>query len=358
MTEQNVDLGFEQYDAAWGLVEHYLEPIKHYFVMDGVSEIMINAHNKIFIERFGKTMKVKESFKSEYDTETLILQIANALGQGADKDTHPIIDARLPDGTRVCCTFNTVSTGVNTLTFRVFPKVKITADMLVEYKSLTPDMLDYLKKVVLLRGNMLVSGGTGSGKTTILNCLSEYIPECDRVITCEDTKELQVNVVNMINMEAPQRRKQSDDQIVIDLAFLIKTTLRQKPSRIIVGEIRNADASFAFLQAINTGHSGCWSTLHANSPEKALKRIQTLVASSGDLPYEVVRDEVRSNLNVIIQAEDTPNDGKRIVEIAEVQEDGSLQKLFYWDFKAKEHKADSQALSESVVLTTASDHGI
>lgn len=354
--EHNINLNYDQYDPAWGLVEHYLEPIKHYFVMDGVSEIMVNAYNKIFIEQFGKMRKIDEHFKSEYDTKTLILQIANALGQGADEDTHPIVDARLPDGTRVCCTFSSVSAGANTLTFRVFPKVKITADMLVEYQSLTSEMLDYLKKTVLIRGNLLVSGGTGSGKTTILNCLSEYIPECDRVITCEDTKELQIDMVNMISLEAPNRRKQSDDAIVVDLAYLIKTTLRQKPSRIIVGEIRNADASFAFLQAINTGHSGCWSTLHANSPEKALKRIQTLVASNGDLPYEVVHDEVRSNLDVIIQAEDTPNDGKKIVDISEVQEDGTLKRMFYWDFRAKEHKNES--LAESVILNKALEYGV
>jgi pilus assembly protein CpaF len=195
-------------------------------------------------------------------------------------------------------------------------------------------MLELLKLAVICRFNILVSGGTGSGKTTLLNVLSDFIPATDRVLTVEDTRELQIENENHIPFEAPTRRKKADSQNV-DLAFLIKTCLRKNPTRIIVGEIRDAKAANAFLQAINTGHSAC-STIHANGPEDALIRIQTLVAGQGDLPFDVVKAQVRANLNIIIHTESTPNHGRRIVSVTEIIE-GQPSELWCWSYRQGIH---------------------
>lgn len=326
-------------NGCWDLVDYYLVPIRHLFEIEGVTEICVNRYDEVFIEKNGEMMAVTDArFTDEAQVATLVKQIANALGQAIDKDTHPVLDARLRDGTRVCGVLHPVSPRGSCVTFRLFPKKRITAAFLRDTGAVTADMLAFLKRAVMCRYNMLVSGGTGSGKTTLLNALSGFIPPQDRVLTVEDTRELQIDTENHIAFEAPTRRQKMDGQ-TIDLAFLIKTCLRQNPTRIIVGEIRDAPAAHAFLQAINTGHSAC-TTIHANGPVDALTRIQTLLAGQGDLPFEVVQSQVRANLNLIVHTECTPNHGRRIVSITEII-DARAVELWRWSYRQGVHVRES-----------------
>ncbi len=320
----------------WDLVDHYLSPIKDLFKTEGVTEICVNRYNEIYIEQYGQFKFMKDiTFPDESYVATMVNQIANALGQPVDKDTHPILDARLKDGTRVCAPLYPVSSRGTSVSFRIFPKKKLAADDLLEYGSLTGEMLEYLNAAMVCHYNALISGGTGSGKTTLVNIISAFISEKDRVITVEDTRELKISPPNQVNLEAPVRRHKQNGQKV-DLALLIRTCLRMNPTRIIVGEIRDAGAATAFLHAINTGHTAC-STIHANGPKDALERIQTLVAGHGDLPFEVVKAQVRSNLNLIVHVEKTPANGRKITSISEIQ-DGKIMEIFRWSYKNGRHE--------------------
>lgn len=321
-------------NGVWDLVKYYMTPIEPLFDIEGVTEISVNRFDEIYIERFDKREKADARFDDGDAVATLINQIGVALGQTVNKDTYPVLDARLTDGTRICGVLYPISTRGSCISFRLFPKKRITGDYLVERQTLTEDMLDFLKLSVVCRSNMLVSGSTGSGKTTLLNILSSFIPEEERVLTVEDTKELQVLTKNLVSLEAPTRRKQGDSQAV-DLAFLIKTSLRKNPNRIIVGEIRDAAAATAFLHAINTGHSAC-STIHANSSEDSLLRIQTLVAGEGTLPFDVVKSQVRSNLDIVVHVELTPNQGRRVTSITEIV-NGTTKELWAWSYRKAHH---------------------
>jgi len=341
----------------WGLVDFYLTPIKEFLGMDGVSEICVNRYDEIFIEQYGEMKRVDAKFADEQSMQTLIRQIANALGQVADPDTHPILDARLSDGSRVCAVLYPTAPRGSNITIRAFPKVRLNAAKLVESGSMTQSMMDYLKLAVLSRSNMLVSGGTGSGKTTLLNVLSSFIPAGDRVITVEDTQELQVSAENLIMLEAPRRRQGRGDEQKVDMAFLIRTTLRQKPNRILVGEIRDMAAATAFLHAINTGHSGTCSTIHSNSCDDALIRMQTLIAGGGSLPWDVLDVQVKGNLNVLIHAENTPHHGRRVVQISELQ-NGQPRTLWAFNYVSGQHEIYSETFGPSEVLKTARKYGI
>jgi pilus assembly protein CpaF len=341
---------------AWSLVDYYMEPLKKYLSLEGVSEIWINKYNKVYIEQFGQKKLVDVRFDSEQTVQTLIMQIGNALGQPTDPETHPILDARLKDGSRVCAVLYPVAPLGSNLTIRVFPEVRLDVKSLIESGSVTADMMEYLKLAVLTRSNMLVSGGTGSGKTTLLNILSSFIPAEDRVVTVEDTQELQVSVDNLVMLEAPRRRKGKGDAQKVDMAFLIRTTLRQKPDRILVGEIRDMEAATAFLHAINTGHSGVCSTIHANSCDDALVRMQTLIAGSGSLPWNVLEVQVKSNLNVLIHAAGTQH-GRRIVQVAEIQNSKAVT-LWDFDYVEDRHNFYPQNLESSEVVKAAIKHGV
>lgn len=336
---------------SWGLVEHYLKPVLPFFDEDGVTDICINRFDEIYVERFGRMEKVDVCFPDEQYVVTLVNQIANALGQVVDPYTHPVLDARLDDGSRVCAVLFPTAPKGTCLTIRVFPKVKLSAENLIEKESLTVEMLDYLKLAVLCRANIVVSGGTGSGKTTLLNILSSFIPETDRVLTVEDTRELQIPVANLVSLEAPQRREGNGNQHV-DMAFLIKTVLRKNPTRILVGEVRDSGAAISFLHGINTGHSGTWTTIHANNSEDALVRLQTLVAGESSLPFDVVKAQVRSNLDIVIHAENTPQHGRRIVSIDEVKS-GSVLPLWAWSYGDGFHGANDGVLRESKIMEKA-----
>lgn len=317
------------------LLEHYLKPIKHLFDMDGATEIWVNRHDEVYIRKFGERHLVKGvRFDNEGHVSTLIKQIANVLDQEVHAERAPVLDARLPDGNRVCGILSPASTRGSSIAFRIFPKERITARFLLDHKSLTRDMLDYIRAAMISRASGLIVGGTGSGKTTLLNVACDFIPDSERLVTVEDTHELQSNVPNRVHLEAPKRRQKDNDQVV-DMPYLIKTSLRLDPTRIIVGEIRDGEAAAAFLRAINTGHCAC-STIHANSPEDALTRIQTEVAGHAKLPFDVVRAQVRANLGFLIFCEDTPIHGRRVVSISEIV-DQQVIELWRWDYQKGEH---------------------
>lgn len=359
MTTDSVEIDDNAPIGSWDLVGHYLGPIQRLLQMQDISEIMVNRFDEIFIERRGEMVRVDECFPSESELLKTISQIGSALNQPVDPRLNPILDARLTDGSRVCAVLSPNSARGCSMSIRVFPKLRLNADALIERGSVTKDMFKFLRVAVLSRANILVSGGTSSGKTTLLNALSSFIPREERVITVEDTKELQLDLPNLVCLEAPQRRSEKELGQHIDLAYLIRTTLRMNPTRVFVGEIRDLNAAVAFLHAINTGHDGCCSTIHANGTADALSRMQVLVAggSGGALPFEVVRAQVRANLNVLIHAEATPKHGRRVVEIAELRKK-KLQPLWSWDYAQGVHIEHTDNLQRSEILERAKRHGI
>lgn len=346
--------------TAWDLVEHYLTPIRPLLELDDISEIMINRFDEIYIERRGEMIREERAFfASENALLTAIIQIGTALAQPVDPRKRPILDARLPDGSRVCGVLYPTSTRGCCMSIRVFPKQRLTAAALVERGSVTQQMFDFLRVAMLVKSNILVSGGTSSGKTTLLNALSSFIPREERVITVEDTQELQLDLPHRICLEAPRRDRDDDSALDIDLAYLLLTTLRLNPSRVFVGEVRDLQAAIALLHAINTGHDGCCSTIHANNAADALTRMQVLIAggSGGALPFQVVRAQVRANLNLLIHAEATPKHGRRVVQIAELRR-RKLQTLWSWDYVQGAHVEHSENLQRSEILERAKRHGI
>ncbi len=341
------------------LVEMYLEPIAQFFDAPGVTEIMVNSYNKIYIEKWGDIIKVdpeEASFNSENDVVTLIKMIATNTGQSCDATDHPIVDARLPDGSRVCGVLKPWSAGGSSLSIRLFPKKVLTYLDLLNGGSYTVEMQEFLELAVIVSANILVSGSTGSGKTTLLNILSSFIPKKERVVTVEDTEELKIGVPNCIQLVSANRKKGEGDAQETSMPAFIKTALRQNPDRIIVGEIRDMNAASAFLQAINTGHNGCASTLHANSCVDALLRLQNFLGASG-LPVSYVEAQVRSNLHLLIQAEKVPNVGRVIVSITEVR-DQKAYELWSFDYVKNIHTKNTDNFDGSLIMGLAARYGV
>ena len=313
----------------WLLVIHYMTPIREFYEDDTIDEIMINRFDKIFVEGRSGMVETKAKFESEAALDRFIRQLSIVLDQ--DDDGLSYLDARFPDQSRACATMPAISPNGCTVTIRCAPKVTLTFADLVQFKSLTQEMADFIKSEVLNYSTILVSGSTGSGKTTILRALADYIPVQDRVITCEDTLELQLDLPNQISLEAPKRKSNS-----VTLSDLIERTLRMYPNRVFVGEIRNAAACDAFLQVINTGHGGCASSLHANNPRDAIKRIQYLLAKEGLISYEISDKEIRNSIRLFIHAKKTKN-GKRIIDISIINEEGELVQIFGYDEDLDSH---------------------
>lgn len=340
-------------DAAniWGLVKHYMKPIEPYLSMTGITEIMIDRFDEIYIEKNGRIEEVPIVFKSNAEIERLIEQLGNALNQPVHPDKFPILDARLPRennraGARINANLSSVSTRGASITIRVFPEKILEAKDLLNNGDLTEEMLEFLRLAILCRSNIIVSGGTGSGKTTLINVLSSFIPPYERVVVIEDTAELQIRVgqekPRLVSMEAPRRKSdKTQDSQEIDMSFLLQNALRQRPDRIVVGEIRSSDAALSFLQAINTGHDGCLTTLHANTTHDALARMEGLAASKNEgLPYAIIQSQVRGNVHLLIQQEKILNPdcriSRRVVEVAEIN-NGEINLLWQWDYKLRQH---------------------
>lgn len=302
----------EIYDSIRGLgiIEELLED-------DNVTEIMVNGLHNVFVERNGQIEKIKGGFISETRLNDVIQQIVGKTNKRVN-ESSPIVDTRLSDGSRVNVVLPPIALDGAVITIRKFPKENITINDLIRWESVTKEVANFLKNLVVAGYNIFVSGGTGSGKTTFLNVLSNFIPRDERVITIEDSAELQLcTVENIIRMET--RQSNSEGSREISIRELIKTSLRMRPDRIIVGEVRGPE-TLDMLQAMNTGHDGSMSTGHANSPKDMLARLETMVLTGIDMPLAAIRAQIASALDIIVHLGRLRDKSRKVIEIDEVKE--------------------------------------
>ena len=282
---------------------------------DSITEIMINGAGNIFVERQGRITKSDEVFESEEKLHDIIQQIA-AKSNRIINESSPIVDARLEDGSRVNIVLPPVSIDGAAVTIRKFPANPISMQQLIEMNSITREVSEFLRKLVEAGYNIFISGGTGSGKTTFLNVLSNFIPETERIITIEDSAELQIqHIPNLVRLEVKNANVEGRNAITI--RSLIKSSLRMRPDRIIVGEVRD-EAAIDMLQALNTGHDGSLSTGHANSPVDMLSRLESLVLLGTDIPLLAVRRQIASAIDIIVHLGRLRDKSRRLLEIVEV----------------------------------------
>lgn len=285
---------------------------------DTITEVMINGPKNIFVEKRGELQKLDKHFKDDDDLMKVIRLIAGKAGREVSQ-ANPILDTRLEDGSRVNIVLPPIALDGPTVTIRKFSKDPMTMEKLIGYKSLTPEIAEFLHKLVKARYNIFIAGGTGSGKTTFLNALSNYIPRDERIITIEDSAELQiVNVPNIVRMETRNATASSGKDTAITMQDLIKSSLRMRPDRIIVGEVRGAEA-LDMLQAMNTGHDGSLSTGHANSAQDMLSRLETMVLQgAADLPLKAIRQQISSAVDIIIHLSRLRDHSRKTMMITEV----------------------------------------
>ncbi|MCJ8013138.1 CpaF family protein [Paenibacillus sp. KQZ6P-2] len=280
-----------------------------------ITEIMINGHRDIFIEQNGEVSRLTLEFESRTKLEDIIQTIVSGVNRVVN-ESSPIVDARLKDGSRVNIVLPPITLKGPTMTIRKFPEKPMTMEDLVRRGALGEDASLFLQKLVAGKYNIFISGGTGSGKTTFLNALSQYIPADERVITIEDSAELQiVTVPNLVSMETRNANTEGKGEIAI--RDLIRSSLRMRPNRIVVGEVRGSEA-LDMLQAMNTGHDGSLSTGHANSTRDMISRLETMVLSGADLPIAVVRQQIASAIDIFVHLTRLRDRSRRVVEISEV----------------------------------------
>jgi pilus assembly protein CpaF len=291
-------------------------PLERLLEDDTVSEIMCNGPYDVWVERAGRLHRTPVRFADDGHLMRIISKIVAQVGRRID-ESSPMVDARLPDGSRVNATIPPLSLTGPLLTIRKFGKYRLNMDALIKKGALSPETADLLAKCVEARLNILISGGTGSGKTTMLNALSSYIPDSERIITIEDAAELNLNQRHVLRLESRPRNIEGEGEIGI--RDLVKNSLRMRPDRIVIGECRGPEA-LDMLQAMNTGHDGSLSTLHANTPRDALARLETMVLMAGyDLPLRAIREQIASALDLLIQIERMNDGTRRVVAVTEVQ---------------------------------------
>lgn len=283
---------------------------------DSITEIMINGHENVFIEKNGKVVKLDKKFESKRRLEDIIQRIVGLAGREVNQ-ANPIVDTRLPDGSRVNVVLPPIALCGPTMTIRKFSKTPMTIEKLIQYGSITQEIADKLELLVKAKYNIFICGGTGSGKTTFLNALSNYIPREERVITIEDSAELQITRVdNLVSLET--RNANSAGTGAITIRDLIKSSLRMRPERIVVGEVRGGEA-LDMLQAMNTGHDGSLSTGHANSTHDMLSRLETMVLQgAAGLPLEAIRQQIASAVDIMIHLSRLRDHSRKTMEITEV----------------------------------------
>lgn len=280
-----------------------------------VTEVMVNGPKKVYVEKAGKLTKSPVAFDDDDHVLRIIDRIILPLGRRVDADS-PTVDARLPDGSRVNAVVRPVSIDGPSITIRKFKKDKLSIQQLIEFGSLTANMAEFVRACVIGRLNIVISGGTGSGKTTLLNVLSGFIPEDERIVTIEDAAELQLQQDHVLRMET--KVANVDGRGAVTIRDLVRNSLRMRPDRIVVGECRGGEA-LDMLQAMNTGHDGSLTTLHANTPRDALSRLETMVLMAGmDLPLKVVRQQISSAVDLIIQQSRLNDGARKITAITEV----------------------------------------
>ncbi|WP_342417029.1 CpaF family protein [Paenibacillus sp. FSL R10-2782] len=280
-----------------------------------VTEIMINSHREIFVERAGEVIQAPDQFESRERLEDLIQTIVAGVNRIVN-ESSPIVDARLKDGSRVNIVLPPVALKGPTMTIRKFPERPMTMDDLIRMGALDAEAAHMLKDLVRSKYNIFISGGTGSGKTTFLNALSQFIPPSERIITIEDSAELQiVTVPNLVSMETRNANTEGKGEITI--RDLIRSSLRMRPNRIVVGEVRGSEA-LDMLQAMNTGHDGSLSTGHANNIRDMVSRLETMVLGGADLPLDVVRQQISSAIDIFVHLSRLRDKSRRVLEISEV----------------------------------------
>ncbi len=301
-----------------------------------ITEIMVNGPDHIFVEKNGYMWETGLTFEHDSRLEDVVQQIASQ-GNRIVNESNPILDARLEDGSRVNIVVPPIAIEGPVITIRKFPKEAMTMEKLLDMGAISEEAVEFLKKLVQAKYNIFISGGTGAGKTTFLNILSNFIPESERVITIEDSAELQIqNIDNLVRLEARNANVEGKNEVTI--RDLVKSALRMRPDRIIVGEIRDS-AAIDLLTAMNTGHDGSLSTGHANSPEDMLNRLETLVLMGLEIPLTAIRQQISSGIDLVVHLGRLRDKSRRVLEISEVGgvSDGKIQlrPLFYFREKGE-----------------------
>jgi len=310
-------------------------PIEEFLRDKEVTEIMVNNPSTIFVEKFGKIQKTPKVFIDENHLLRIIDKIVSKIGRRVD-EASPYVDARLPDGSRVNIIIGPLALNGPVMTIRKFSADPFTVEDLIQMGTCSRKLSDFMKACVKGRINILISGGTGTGKTTLLNVVSSFIPNDERIITIEDTAELQLNQTHVIRLESRPPNIEGKGAVVI--RDLVRNALRMRPDRIVVGEVRGGEA-LDMLQAMNTGHDGSLSTVHANSPRDVLSRLETMVLMAGvNLPVRAIREQISSAINLIVHMSRLKDGTRKILKVAEVQgmegEIITLQDIFVYDYSA------------------------
>jgi pilus assembly protein CpaF len=293
-----------------------LGPLEPLLADDGITEVMVNGPEDIYIERNGRIQKTKAVFESDEHLMRIIERIVAPLGRRID-ESSPMVDARLPDGSRVNAVIPPISLVGPTVTIRKFSKDPLTVEQLIQFGSVTPEAIELLKACVQAKLNILISGGTGSGKTTFLNVLSGYIPGDERIVTIENAAELQLRQEHVVTLESRPPNIEGKGEVTIQ--DLVINSLRMRPDRIIVGECRGPEA-FDMLQAMNTGHEGSMTTIHANNTRDALGRLENMILMAGmELPHRAIREQIAAALDATIQLERMRDGSRKVVTISEIQ---------------------------------------
>ena len=311
---------------------------------DEIQEIMVNGCDNIFIEKNGQIIKNDVCFDDNEKLEDIIQQIVSRINRRVNT-ASPIVDARLEDGSRVHVVLPPIALNGPILTIRKFPE-PIDMESLIRYGSITREAAEFMKLIVSAGYNIFISGGTGSGKSTFLNALSEFIPSDERVITIEDSAELRIrHIPNLVRLETRNSNAGGDGEI--SMSMLIKACLRMRPDRIVVGEVRGKEC-MDMLTAMNTGHDGSLSTGHANSVEDMLSRLETMVLMGAELPLIAVREQIASAIDIMVHLERMPDKSRKVIEIAEIKscENGKIQlhSLFKYDSKEKKLKKTAELI--------------
>jgi pilus assembly protein CpaF len=292
-----------------------LGPLEHLLYEPTISDIMVNGYNSIYIERFGKIEKTPITFKDDAHLLKVIDRIVTGVGRRID-ESSPLVDARLKDGSRVNAIIPPLAIDGPSLSIRRFTQDKIQLQDMVNIGSLSEPMAEVFANIVKVRMNILISGGTGSGKTTMLNAMSNNIPKGERVVTIEDSAELQLKMENLVRLET--RPPNIEGKGEVNQRDLVRNSLRMRPDRIVIGEVRGQEA-FDMLQAMNTGHDGSLTTIHANSPRDALSRVENMVTMAGfDLPVKTIRSQIASAINVVVQLERMEDGKRRVISVCEI----------------------------------------
>ena len=333
------------------IVNHVVNDMKKMGVLQpllddpSISEIMINGPDSIFIEKKGRLQRIDEHFESEKQLEDIIQRIVSKVNRTVDS-SNPICDARLLDGSRVNIVLSPIALNGATVTIRKFPDKVINFQDLIDWGAINRKATEFLRMCVLAKYNIFVSGGTGSGKTTFLNALSNFIPADERIITIEDSAELQIqSVQNLVRLETRNANAEGKGEITI--RDLIKSSLRMRPERIVVGEVRGAEA-LDMLQAMNTGHDGSLSTGHANSPADILSRLETMVLTGSSFPIEAIRQQIASAIDLIVHLGRMSDKSRKVLDIVELlgYEDGKYRINPLYRFEMAETSTPAKVAGE------------